>query len=225
MSTTGIESMVIRDHDARLEGEWKCPPRARGIVLFAHGSGSSRHSPRNRHVAEGLRAAHFATLLFDLLTPAEDSDPETRFDVPLLARRLLAGTMWSEKREETSGLPIGYFGSSTGAAAALMAAAALQPRVAAVVARGGRPDLAGSSLPQVRAATLFIVGSRDEDVLELNRAAARHLRCAHDIAVIPGATHLFPEPGALEQVEQLATAWFEKHLRPPWMEGARQGHP
>ena len=139
MSLTGIESMVIRDHDARLEGEWKAPPRARGIVLFAHGSGSSRHSPRNRHVAEGLREARFATLLFDLLTPEEDSDPEIRFDVPLLARRLVAGTLWAEKREETAGLPIGYFGSSTGAAAALIAAAALQPRIGAVVSRGGRP--------------------------------------------------------------------------------------
>lgn len=211
--------MVIRDHDERLEGEWKSPPRARGIVLFAHGSGSSRHSPRNRHVAEGLREAHFATLLFDLLTPEEDSDPEIRFDVPLLARRLVAGTLWAEKREETAGLPIGYFGSSTGAAAALIAAAALQPRISAVVSRGGRPDMAEHSLAQVRAATLFIVGGHDEEVLDLNREAARHLHCTHEIAVIPGATHLFPEPGALDEVERLARAWFEKHLRPPWMDG------
>jgi putative phosphoribosyl transferase len=142
-----------------------------------------------------------------------------RFDVPLLARRLVAGTLWAEKREETAGLPIGYFGSSTGAGAALMAAAALQPRIAAVVSRGGRPDLAESSLAQVRAATLFIVGELDDEVLELNRAAARHLHAPHEIAIVPGATHLFPEEGALEQVERLARGWFERHLRPPWMDG------
>lgn len=187
-----------------------------GLVVFAHGSGSSRHSARNRFVADELHARGHATLLLDLLTPAEEKQDEPtgrwRFDIPLLADRLKSACIWAEADPTLDGLPLGFFGASTGAAAALLAAAAPGVRVEAVVSRGGRPDLAGQLLSLVDAPTLLIVGGNDEPVLGLNRAAARALPHA-EVAVVPGATHLFPEPGALEQVARLAGDWFDHHLR------------
>jgi putative phosphoribosyl transferase len=194
-----------------LAGELMVPHDARGIVAFAHGSGSSRHSPRNRAVASYLNEARFATLLFDLLTTGEEGERALVFDIPLLAERLLAASEWLEGLGEVAGLPLGYFGASTGAAAALTAAARLNEGVRAVVSRGGRPDLA-SGLAAVRAATLLIVGGLDREVLELNRRAQRELTALNELAVVPGATHLFEQPGALEQVARLARAWFERHL-------------
>ncbi len=188
------------------------PPGARGVILFAHGSGSSRNSPRNREMARILRGHRFGTVLFDLLTVDEAADRARRFDVELLGRRLAEVTRWARSRPELSGLPIGYFGASTGAAAALWAAAEPGSQVAAVVSRGGRPDLAGSRLEAVRAPTLLIVGGADEPVLALNRVAASHLRCTNRLTVVPGATHLFEEPGALDQVAALAAGWFGEHL-------------
>lgn len=200
---------------AVLRGTLEVPPEATGIVLFAHGSGSSRLSPRNTFVARQLQAAGLATLLFDLLTGEEERiDEETRalrFDIALLTRRLIAATRWTEAQPELGRLPVGYFGASTGAAAALCAAAST-PNVAAVVSRGGRPDLAGPSLEKVAAATLLIVGGRDLEVLELNRRALAHLRCTAHLAIVPGATHLFEEPGTLAQAASLAAAWFVRHL-------------
>jgi len=181
---------------------------AAGWVVFAHGSGSSRRSPRNVRVAEELHRAGLATLLFDLLTDEEARERRNVFDVELLARRLLAATRWLRGRPEARGLPIGYFGASTGAAAALLAAAELGDAIAAVVSRGGRPDLAWERLPEVKAPTLLVVGGADTVVLELNERAARRLTCPHELVVVPGATHLFEEPGALEQVAQLACSWF-----------------
>jgi putative phosphoribosyl transferase len=197
------------DHDTaglplKLEGDLELPPTARGIIVFAHGSGSSRHSPRNRQVALGLREEGWGMLLFDLLTTREDVSPEARFDIPLLGRRLVVATTWLTRRPEAEHLPLGYFGASTGAAAALIAAASLGARIGAVVSRGGRPDLASSALPQVTAPTLLIVGGDDKDVLDLNRRAASHLRCTYRVTVVPGATHLFEEPGALEEVVRLS---------------------
>jgi pimeloyl-ACP methyl ester carboxylesterase len=206
------ESVVIQHGSVRLQGEWRLPPGPRGVVLFAHGSGSSRWSPRNQAVATSLRAAGFGTLLFDLLTADEDFEARARFDMPLLTHRLIAATLWAESRRDSADLPIGYFGASTGAAAALRAAAAPSSNVAAVVSRGGRPDLAGGDLPHVRAATLLIVGADDPHVLDLNRQAARRLRCPYRLAIVPGATHLFEESGALEEVQRLAIEWFERHL-------------
>ena len=198
-----------------LEGDLANPPGARGIVLFAHGSGSSRHSPRNRQVAGELNDLGLATLLLDLLTPdeerAERQTRHLRFDIGLLAGRLSAATAWLQAEPSTSGLPIGYFGASTGAAAALVAAAD-NDAVAAVVSRGGRPDLAGPALERVVAATLLIVGGMDRFVLELNREALAQLRCEKALFVIPGATHLFEEAGALEEVSRVAGEWFAKHL-------------
>jgi putative phosphoribosyl transferase len=182
-------------------------------VLFAHGSGSSRLSPRNRAVAAALRAAGLGTLLFDLLTPGEDVDYETRFDIQLLTRRLLRARAFWLDRPEAKGLATGYFGASTGAAAALLAAAREPAGVSAVVSRGGRPDLAMQELPAVAAPTLLIVGGRDEVVLELNRRALAQIRCEKALEVVPGATHLFEEPGALERVAALAAGWFVRHLR------------
>lgn len=195
-----------------LTGDLGVPPDASGVVLFAHGSGSSRLSGRNRSVAATLREAGFATLLFDLLTDAEAADRRNVFDIALLAERLVAATRWIRDRQDSAGLPIGYFGASTGAAAALVAAADLGDAIGAVVSRGGRPDLAEPRLAAVRAPTLLIVGSADVDVLELNRTAARRLTALTEIAIVPGATHLFEEPGALGQVAKLATAWFTRHL-------------
>ncbi|MCS7007126.1 MAG: dienelactone hydrolase family protein [Gaiellaceae bacterium] len=208
----------VRSGAARLPADLAIPRAACGWVVFAHGSGSSRRSPRNLRVAATLNEARIATLLFDLLTPEEERDRRNVFDVELLARRLVDATRWLRAQPEAAGLPVGYFGASTGAAAALVAAAELGEDVAAVVSRGGRPDLAAAWLGAVRAPTLLVVGGADPVVLELNREAARHLRCAHELTVVPGATHLFEEPGALEQVAALATAWFTRAFggrRPP----------
>ncbi|MFJ9549886.1 phosphoribosyltransferase family protein [Streptomyces erythrochromogenes] len=192
-----------------LAGDLALPEGAGAVVMFAHGSGSSRRSPRNRTVATDLNRAGLGTLLFDLLTPAEEADRANVFDIGTLAGRLADATGWLRRR---ASLPIGYFGASTGAAAALWAASAADADVGAVVSRGGRPDLAGPRLAAVRAPTLLVVGGRDTTVLDLNRAAQRELRCANRLEVVPGATHLFEEPGALEQVAALARAWFARHL-------------
>lgn len=200
-----------------LAGELSFPPSAKGIVLFAHGSGSSRFSPRNRYVAKALQDAGVATLLFDLLTAEEeaedDRDGHLRFDIGLLATRLEAATVWTAERADTQRLGIGYFGSSTGGAAALVAAAQLGRSIQAVVSRGGRPDLAGPALRRVLAPTLLIVGARDELVLDLNEEASAQMECTREVVVVPGATHLFEEPGALEQVAALAAGWFTRYLK------------
>jgi putative phosphoribosyl transferase len=200
-----------------LRGLLRMPHDAVGIVLFAHGSGSGRLSPRNTYVAERLRDAGLATLLFDLLTEEEEEidaqTAELRFDIPLLTNRLVAATQWTLEQRRLKDLAVGYFGASTGAAAALAAAAHI-PTIATVVSRGGRPDLAGAALGQVRAATLLIVGGEDHEVLALNRKALKQLSCEAELAVVPGATHLFVEPGALEQVASLAAAWFTRHAEP-----------
>jgi dienelactone hydrolase len=200
-----------------LQGLLRAPPSPVGIVLFAHGSGSSRRSPRNTQVANLLGGAGFATLLFDLLTADEERidsmTAELRFDIALLTERLVAATQWVLGEPEFRELAIGYFGASTGAAAAL-AAAARVPDVAAVVSRGGRPDLAGAALADVRAATLLIVGGADREVLALNRQALAQLRCEARLEIVPNATHLFEEHGALEQVAALAAQWFAHYLKP-----------
>jgi putative phosphoribosyl transferase len=190
-------------------------------VIFAHGSGSSRFSARNQSVAQALVRANFGTLLFDLLTIPESQDRANVFDIPLLADRLSAAVSWAARRPVTSELPLGLFGASTGAAAALVAAAAAPDAVAAVVSRGGRPDLAGAALARVRAPTLLIVGSSDPEVLVLNRAALARLNGVRELAVVPGATHLFEEPGTLEAVADLATRWFATYLTPPPSSPAR----
>ena len=200
-----------------LEGILSVPTAARGVVLFAHGSGSSRHSPRNRYVADILNESGLATLLIDLLTEDEQQvDLQTahlRFDIALLARRLEGITEWLVRHPEVEGLELGHFGASTGAAAALVAAAELPELVRAVVSRGGRPDLAGPSLAAVEAPTLLIVGGADTAVIDLNRRAMAHLQCEKELQIIPGATHLFEEPGALKRVAELARDWFLKKLR------------
>ena len=210
--------------EVSLDGDLDLPDGARGIVLFAHGSGSSRLSPRNRHVARLLNEAGLATLLVDLLTPEEEAfDARTarlRFDIDLLAERLVEVTDWLGDRAETRGLRRGYFGASTGAAAALVAAAARPQVVHALVSRGGRPDLAGPALPLVRAPTLLIVGGEDVAVIELNRRALAQLRTEADLAIVPGATHLFEEPGALDEVARLARQWFERYLIATRVRGA-----
>jgi putative phosphoribosyl transferase len=203
-----------------LEGNLGIPPRARGVVLFAHGSGSSRHSPRNRYVAGQLRQAGLATLLVDLLTPAEEAEDlvtgHLRFDIGLLAGRLVGATRWLTQEPRTHDLPVGHFGASTGAGAALVAAARLPEEVAAVVSRGGRPDLAHDYLTQVRAPTLLLVGGNDVPVIGLNRQALAQLGSARkEIVIVPGASHLFEEPGALEEVARLASEWFARHLGRP----------
>ena len=204
----------VRIPPVGLEGRLVLPEGTPAVVVFAHGSGSSRLSPRNQRVAEALRERGLGTLLFDLLTEEEAADRGKVFDIPLLAERLLLATRWLGEREETRDLRVGYFGASTGAAAALVAAARSEWEIGAVVSRGGRPDLARPILPQVRAPTLLIVGGRDASVLELNRAALAELRCEKDLAVVAGATHLFEEPGALEEVMALAGGWFSDHLAP-----------
>lgn len=206
------EDVEVHAGAARLGGHLTIPKDARGIVVFAHGSGSSRHSPRNRFVASVLHGAGLGTLLFDLLTPEEEHDRANVFDIGLLARRLVEVTAWLRHQPDASGARIGYFGASTGAAAALRAAAEPGAEVAAVVSRGGRPDLAGPCLATVRAPTLLIVGGWDDVVLDLNRAAQAQLRCKSDLAVVPGATHLFEEPGTLQVVATLARDWFLRHL-------------
>ncbi len=206
------EEVEIPSREVALAGRLTVPPGVNGAVLFAHGSGSSRHSPRNRSVAAVLQQAGLATLLLDLLTPAEGLDHSSVFDVPRLAARLGEASKWMTAVPELDAVPMGYFGASTGAAAALWAAAQPDSPVAAVVSRGGRPDLAGTLLPAVTAPTLLIVGGRDEAVLELNRKAQAALRCQNELVVVPGATHLFEEPGALDTVASLARDWFLARL-------------
>lgn len=216
VASTHEKLVSIEIGETVLEGNLTIPESSEGIVLFAHGSGSGRHSPRNQYVAGVLQEAGLGTLLIDLLTIAEERvDAHTmhlRFDIGLLAQRLAGATEWLVDNEETRHLNIGYFGASTGAAAALVAAARHPDTIRAIVSRGGRPDLAGPSLPHVRAPTLLIVGGDDEQVIELNEQARERMRAECKIAIVPGATHLFEEPGKLEQVAKLATEWFTKYL-------------
>ena len=214
MGVADPEVSIPTREGLRLSGSLAVPTGARGLVIFVHGSGSSRRSPRNLAVARQLNARGLATLLFDLLTDAEAADRHNVFDIDLLTRRLLDATGWATRFPELRGLPFGYFGASTGAAAALRAAAGLGGLVGAVVSRGGRPDLAGDALPQVVAPTLLIVGGDDWNVLELNDEAATSLGGTHQLAIVPGAGHLFEEPGALELVGRLAAGWFAGHLTP-----------
>ncbi len=206
------KEVLIQAGNMNLEGIFSLPPKPAGVVAFAHGSGSGRLSPRNAFVAEVLRKAGLATLLFDLLHISEELDRRKVFDIHLLADRLLAGALWLQDRAESRGLKMGYFGASTGAAAALEAAAREPKSVAAVVSRGGRPDLAMDYLDKVKAPTLLIVGGNDGPVINLNREAFKNLKCKKDMVVIPGATHLFEEPGALDEVARLAAEWFLKHM-------------
>ncbi len=213
MPTRRLE-VLIPAGKVSLPGTATLPEGAVGIVAFAHGSGSSRHSPRNRYVAEVLHQHRIATLLFDLLTPQENQTYATRFDIDLLTERLLAALAWLEASKETQGMKLGCFGASTGAAAALQAAAQ-HPAVAAVVSRGGRPDLAGpQALTLVRAPTLLIVGGRDDGVIDLNRQAYDQLHCEKTLEIVPGATHLFEEPGTLELAAAHAAEWFAARFRP-----------
>jgi putative phosphoribosyl transferase len=219
MEGEGEERLVrVPAGPVTIEGNLTLPEGAQGIVLFAHGSGSSRHSPRNRYVAWLLNQANLATLLVDLLTSDEETiDLRTghlRFDIELLAERLISVTDWLMQQRDTRRLRIGYFGASTGAGAALVAAAERPDVVGAVVSRGGRPDLAGAALARVRAPTSLIVGGNDFQVIELNRAAFALLRSEKQLVIVPGATHLFEEPGALDEVARLAREWFERHLIP-----------
>lgn len=210
-----------------IDGDLRVPDRAAGLVIFAHGSGSSRFSRRNRAVAGVLEAAGFGTLLLDLLTPDEESVDERtrehRFDIDLLGRRVVGATDWVQARPDLHHLPVALFGASTGAAAALMAAAARPEIARAVISRGGRPDLADEALPNVQAPTLLIVGGDDAGVIELNQQACAELGCVKHLAIVPGATHLFEEPGTLEEVARLAAEWFTRHLGPaatPSQQGA-----
>jgi putative phosphoribosyl transferase len=205
-------SILVNVYPVRLPGDLVVPAEAFGIVVFAHGSGSSRRSPRNIEVAEHLNDAGMGTLLFDLLTQTEAEDRANVFDIGLLAERLVAAQKWLRTWPGLGSLPVGLFGASTGAAAALVAASRLRVDVAAIVSRGGRPDLAGEDLEQVTAPTLLIVGGDDVEVLAMNREAERKLRCEKRVEVVSGATHLFEEPGALEEVSRLAAEWFAKHL-------------
>lgn len=210
-------NLRIRVGSAYLEGELNVSANASGVVIFAHGSGSSRHSPRNQFVAHVIRQGGCGTLLFDLLTAEEEIEDNVtgrlRFDISLLAQRLAGATDWLAKRSDMRNRSIGYFGSSTGGGAALVAAAAMGKRIGAVVSRGGRPDLAGEALPRVQAPTLLIVGEYDDVVIRLNEDALRALRCEKQLKIVRGATHLFGEPGALDEVAQLASDWFSQHLR------------
>ena len=217
-----MNEVQIQAGRAVLAGNLTIPEDTIALVLFAHGSGSGRHSPRNQFVARTLNDAGLATLLFDLLTPEEEEiDTYTRkhrFNIGLLAERLVHATQWAKQQEQTRNLRIGYFGSSTGAAAALVAAAEIPGNVGAVVSRGGRPDLAGDSLPKVQVPTLLIVGGNDDIVIELNEMAPDQMRCEVKLEIVPGAAHLFEEPGALEKVAKLATDWFVNHI------GAKSAH-
>lgn len=209
-----------------MEGLLELPADAQGVVLFAHGSGSSRHSPRNNYVARVLHGANIGTLLLDLLTLSEDLDYQTRFDIPLLTHRLLAATRWVRLQDSTGHLPIGYFGASTGAAAALQAAAVLGDEIFAIVSRGGRPDLAGNhDLEKVKSPTLLLVGSRDQEVIELNQNAYAHIQCRKELTIVPGATHLFEEAGTLEEVARHATGWFLQQLVAQRLSGASKCQP
>lgn len=222
MNKTNTENRYVRilSTGVHLEGILSVPEQPKGLVVFVHGSGSSRHSPRNQYVAETLQEGGLATLLFDLLTPSEEEiDLQTRhlrFDINLLARRSIGVLEWLALQPYASDLKIGLFGSSTGAAAALIAAAELPDRVDAVVSRGGRPDLAGSALPKIQAPTLLIVGGYDEPVIYLNEQALAQMRAAKEkkLITVPGASHLFEEPGTLEYVARLATDWFQTYLSP-----------
>lgn len=207
-----VTPVVVPATGLELPGELVLPDQPVGVVAFAHGSGSSRHSPRNRFVAAALEEAGLGTLLFDLLTPAEEHDRANVFDIAMLGARLSDAVSWLTQWPTTSSLPIGLFGASTGAAAAVIAAGAPESPVHAVVSRGGRPDLAADSLPAVSAPTRLIVGARDEPVLTWNREAAKRLTCEHDVHIVPDATHLFEEPGALDAVAELARDWFLAHL-------------
>ncbi|HXD16662.1 MAG TPA: dienelactone hydrolase family protein [Vicinamibacterales bacterium] len=211
-----VDAVRIRDGAELLDADLHLPERARGLIIFAHGSGSSRFSSRNRQVAGSLNDARYATLLLDLLTRAEERidvrSAEYRFDIPMLGRRVIAATDWAAGHPGLQALPFGYFGASTGAAAALIAAAE-RPGVAAVVSRGGRPDLAGDALRIVRAPTLLIVGGNDEPVIGMNETAVRRMRAPVELAIVPRATHLFEEPGTLEEVQRLALDWFARHMR------------
>jgi putative phosphoribosyl transferase len=213
---SGEHPMQIPAGGVTLEGDLALPAGAEGIVLFAHGSGSGRHSPRNRFVAQSLREGGLGTLLVDLLTQDEEQlelrTRHLRFDIGLLAERLIAITHWLGQQPATRGLRIGYFGASTGAGAALVAAAHRPDAIGAVVSRGGRPDLAGPHLAKVLAPTLLVVGGRDEPVISMNQDAQRRLRCESELTIVPGATHLFEEPGTLEEAARLARQWFERHL-------------
>ncbi|ELZ82355.1 hypothetical protein C453_14758 [Haloferax elongans ATCC BAA-1513] len=212
MSSTTPTPVTIPADGVELEGDLAVPSGASGLVVFAHGSGSSRKSPRNNFVAEVIRERGLGTLLFDLLTEEEDQTYETRFDISLLTQRLLAATEWVRSRDDTADLDIGYFGSSTGAAAALLGAAELYDQTGAVVSRGGRVDLAEERLDEVTAPTLFIVGGADDTVLEFNRDAFGELHCEKSLEVVEGAGHLFEGSGELEEVADLAADWFETHL-------------
>ena len=216
MSGNAASSLVsIASAGAHIEGALGMPDASFGVVLFAHGSGSSRHSPRNKYVAEKLREAGLATLLVDLLSTDEDVDYAMRFDIGLLTNRLADAADFLSKDKRTAGLPVGLFGASTGAAAALEVAARMPERIAAVVSRGGRPDLVPApTLRRVKAPTLLIVGARDYGVIELNQQVHAELTCSKQIELVPGATHLFEERGALEAVAQLAARWFVRHLAP-----------
>ncbi|MBI5887299.1 MAG: alpha/beta hydrolase [Deltaproteobacteria bacterium] len=211
---TREEEIVAIDAGAgiTLEGALGVPPDARGVVLFVHGSGSSRLSPRNNYVAGELRKAGLGTLLMDLLTKEEDADYQTRFNITLLIKRLESATGWLMDDERTKKLRIGYFGASTGAAAALAASVNVKTKIGAIVSRGGRVDLANEYLGRVKAPTLFIVGGHDDIVIELNRSSFELLKCEKDLVIVPGASHLFEEPGTLEQVSGHAAKWFKKHL-------------
>ena len=214
-ATGRVRDVQIRSGTVILQGDLSIPAGAQGVVLFAHGSGSSRHSPRNQFVARTIREASVGTLLFDLLTREEEAiDVDTRhlrFDIGLLAERLIDAIFWL--KGDLSHLSVGFFGSSTGGGAALLAAAELGENVGAVVSRGGRPDLAGDALPQVKCPTLLIVGGLDYPVIEMNQEAFARLRCEKELKIVPGATHLFEEPGTLEEVARLAANWFQRHLR------------
>ena len=211
-----MSEVQIQAGRAILPGNLTIPEKAVALVLFAHGSGSSRHSPRNQFVAHTLHDAGLATLLFDLLTPEEEATDlrtrEHRFNIGLLADRLVHATRWAKRQEQTRDLRVGYFGSSTGGGAALVAAAEIQQHIGAVVSRGGRPDLAGDALPKVQAPTLLIVGGNDDVVIELNEMARDQMRCEAKLEIVPGATHLFEEQGALEKVAELASDWFVNHI-------------
>lgn len=218
MTRTASESIAVTipARGASLAGDLRLPPRAKAVVVFAHGSGSSRLSARNRSVADALDRAGLGTLLMDLLTFREEEEDDAtarlRFDIPFLARRLEAASDWLKGRAAAQGLPLGYFGASTGAAAALTAAATRPDEVFAVVSRGGRPDLAWEALPKVEAPTLLIVGGDDREVLALNETAAGRMTAERRLEIVPGATHLFEEPGALKEVSRLAASWFLRHL-------------
>ena len=213
MGTNHIEQLVhIPINSLKLEGSLALPKQSLGIVVFAHGSGSSRFSPRNNFVARALREAGLGTLLMDLLTEEEDAVYETRFNINLLTKRLLLATRWLQEQPVAKNVMLGYFGASTGAAAALKAAAAKGSKIGAVVSRGGRPDLAEEALASVQSPTLLIVGGNDHLVIKLNRDAYAELKGKKKLVIVPGATHLFEEPGALEEVARLATDWFKQYL-------------